>query len=109
MNAKTWLAGPFALVAGAGAYIWSQYEKLPAEIPVHYGLHGADKWAAKSAMTVLAPAGVGLAVLAIMAVKAGRLEGGALWKKVALAWVVGLVLAVVTLLPLFGGGGEGGL
>lgn len=75
---------------------------------MHWGLNGADQWAAKSPATVLAPAGVGLAVLAIMALKSKRLEGGVLWKKVALAWVVGALATVITLMPLFQGGGGGG-
>lgn len=109
MSVKMWTLPPFGLVLAAMGLVWSKYDSLPERIAVHWGLHGADKWADKSPMTVLLPGLIGLAVLAVMAAKAWRLEGSALWRKAVLAWVVGILISVVVLLPLFGESGSGGL
>lgn len=112
MTPKVWTLPPVALVVGAAAFVWSQYDSLPERIPVHYGLHGADRWADKSPEIVLLPGLIGLLGLMILAAKAWRLEGlgaGQVWRKVALAWVVGVIVSVLLVLPLFQGGGGGGL
>ncbi len=108
MTPKLWTLPPFVMVLGGMGLVWSRYDSPPARIPVHWGLNGADRWADKSAGTVLMPGLIGLGVLAIMAWKASRLEtAGQVWRKVALAWLVGVVVAVLTLLPLFGEAGGG--
>lgn len=38
-----WL-GPFALLAIIAAIIHRNYDRLPAEFPVHWGVHGPDRW-----------------------------------------------------------------
>ena len=101
MKLKLWTLPPFAVVLGAMGYMWGQYDALPERIPVHWGLSGADRWADKTLGAVLLPGWIGLLVLAFLAARAWRLEAaGQVAREVALAWFVGVVVAVVSLLPL---------
>jgi len=62
-----WLgqAGPFVLLAAAGAWMAARRDGLPGEIPVHYGPDlAADAWATPSWAILLGPALLGAATCA---------------------------------------------
>jgi uncharacterized membrane protein len=44
--------GPLAFVAAAAVYSWLFWERLPDRIPVHWGLHGADRWIDRTPLNV---------------------------------------------------------
>jgi len=114
MTLKLWTLPPFAMVLGALGVLLAKYEELPARYPVHWGISGkADRWVEKGVGVVLAPALIGLGVLALLAFNAWQVQksarGGAksAWWMVGLEWAVGLLFCVVVLLPVLPPMGQG--
>lgn len=115
MGVRFWTLPPFAMVAGAMAYLLSKYEELPARYPVHWGVSGqADGFAEKGLGVVLLPGLLGLGVLALLAFNAWQLEKSARGSARAARWMAGLEYAVallflvVVLLPVIGPLGRNG-
>lgn len=65
---------PLAFLAGAAAYLYTHWDRIPLQYPVHFDLTGApDRWADRSARGVFGPLiiGGGLAVWMFAAALAG--------------------------------------
>ncbi len=56
--------GPYALLAAVAAALAANWDRLPARYPVHWGIHGADRWADLSPLSVGVPLLTGAVALA---------------------------------------------
>ncbi len=53
-----WIAqiGPFAILAGTGAYLYFRWDAIPARFPVHWGINGQpDEWSVRTPLGVCTP------------------------------------------------------
>jgi len=53
-----WIAqiGPFAILAGTGAYLYFRWDAIPARFPVHWGISGQpDGWSVRTPLGVCTP------------------------------------------------------
>jgi len=80
-------------------FVFSRYSELPAEIPIHWGLHGADRWADKNPLIVAAPALLGFVVLVALARKAALSEGNSYWFRLALMYALAALIGYTAMLP----------
>lgn len=52
MGTRLWIGilgvAPFGLLVAKAVWLWSNWEVLPAKYPVHWGIHGPDRWVYKS-------------------------------------------------------------
>ncbi len=107
MSLKSLTIPPFAIVLAALGYVWSRFDLLPDRYPIHWGLHGADRWVDKSPAVVLLPGLAGLLVLTMMAAKVWRRDpvpasqARSVRGQLAMQWLIGFVIAAVLLLPLY--------
>jgi uncharacterized membrane protein len=44
--------GPLLLLAATAVYLHFQWDQIPTSFPIHWGLHGPDRWVARSPRTV---------------------------------------------------------
>jgi uncharacterized membrane protein len=58
-------AGPFAILVAAAAWTWTQWERIPARLPIHWGISGRpDAWADRTPGRVFTTTVVGLLLTA---------------------------------------------
>ncbi len=114
---------PFSILAAAALYLQANWSKMPERFPVHWGFSGQpDRWATKSWQTAAMPliAGALLVVLMLLLGWAisrtsprARVPGTGGWTErfrranlrliVAIACCLSLMLAAISVAPLFGG------
>jgi uncharacterized membrane protein len=65
-----WLvqAGPFLILAAIGTYLALNWDRIPARVPIHWGVDGLpDGWAAKGLVSVFGCTAIGLMICLLVA------------------------------------------
>jgi uncharacterized membrane protein len=106
-----WLApGPFVILAAAAAWLYLNWDSIPARFPVHYGADGVpDRWTDRTARGVYGPLFFGAAIsawLLIMSVagwfgsRRSRFRSIMLGGGIAIGYMMGFLFALIALQPL---------
>ncbi len=61
------VAVPYGMLAAAAAYLYLNWQRIPARFPVHWGMSGApDSWGERNRRSVFGPLLVGILIIALL-------------------------------------------
>jgi uncharacterized membrane protein len=102
---------PIAALGAVALWLRAHWAEIPERFPVHWGLNGQpDGWSTKSFHDVYGPLWFGAGLIALILMlgvasyygsRQGPMRLGALKILVAASWLIGYVLSVIGLLPVF--------
>jgi uncharacterized membrane protein len=105
--------GPFVVLAIAGVYMASQWDRIPERFPVHWGFDGRPNgWSNRTPLGVFWPLGLaaiiqtmmlGIAWLSEFDQRRAPVARATRRVLVVTAWFIALVFALVTITPLMAG------